>query len=182
MFHASCKNAPTLAPPAQLLMAHCQKWSRADHSALTMNFNWRHSSRVIKILRLEAGRCTVSSLCVWPWPLGLIVARQDLVQWTEAILKYILKDPFLWLLRLTLIVATWEPEEMEGQRVDGAGERRIEKEIEISYSNISLIIFLKFKNSGPQNPISESLFGLIQMTSKPNKLCRPVAGLCVWPW
>ena len=88
MFHESCKNASTtLAPPAQLLMAHCQKWSRADHSALTMNFNWRHSSRVIKILRLEAGRCTVSSLCVWPWPLGLIVARQDLVQSTEAVLK-----------------------------------------------------------------------------------------------
>ena len=87
MFHESCKNASALAPPVQLLMAHCQKWSRADHSALTMNFNWRHSSRVIKILRLEAGRCTVSSLCVWPWPLGLIVARQDLVQSTEAILK-----------------------------------------------------------------------------------------------
>ena len=67
---------------------------------------------------------------------------------------------------------------MEGQRVDGAGERRIEKEIEISDSNISLIIFLKFRNSGPQNPISESLFGLIQMTSEPNKLYRPVAGLC----
>ena len=150
MFHESCENASTLAPPAQLLMAHCQKWSRADHSALTMNFNWRHSSRVIKILRLEAGRCTVSSLCVWPWPLGLIVARQDLVQSTEAILKIHFKgsislaaktDLNCWNLR-TRIQEIGESErnwEEIGRARDG--ERRRVKESDFLLCSLLFLLF-----------------------------------------
>ena len=177
MFHESCKNASKLAPPVQLLMAHCQKWSRADHRALTMNFNWRHSSRVIKILRLEAGRCTVSSLCVWPWPLGLIVARQDLVQSTEAILKIRFEGSISLAAQADLSCCNL------GSRENGGAERRWSRRNEEERKRLRLSLLISLSHlSGPQIPISESLFGWIQMMREPRKLFHPVNGLCVWPW